>query len=97
MKRFAELVLAQLDDIRRATLIGVKDTLTLEECAMLTGYSAQSLYTFTSKRQIPHFKRGNYLYFSKKAVEEWLQSNPVPTLTETGSEASTYVATHKSK
>lgn len=97
MSRFAELVLAQLDDIRRATLIGVKDTLTLEECAMLTGYSVQSLYTFTSKRQIPHFKRGNYLYFSKKAVEQWLQSNPVPTLAETGSEASTYVAAHKGK
>jgi len=95
MNEFGKQVMAKLDDIRRATLIGVKDTLTVEECAMLTGYSVQSLYTFTSRRQIPHFKRGNYLYFSKKAVEQWLQSNPVPTTAETSSEASTYVATHK--
>lgn len=94
MNEFNKAVMQKLDDIKRATLIGVKDTLTVEECAMLTGYSIQSLYAFTSKRQIPHFKRGNYLYFSKKEVERWLQSNPVPTTAETGSLASTYIATH---
>lgn len=88
-------IMQRLDDIKRATLIGVKDTLTIEECAMLTGYSVQTLYTFTSKREIPHFKRGNYLYFSKQEVEQWLRSNPIPTVKQSSSEASTYVATHK--
>lgn len=95
MSEFTNAVMSKLEDIRRATLIGSKDTLNIEECAMLTGYSVQSLYTFTSKRQIPHFKRGNYLYFSKKAVEQWMQSNPVPTTDETSCKAATYVATHK--
>ena len=88
-------IMQRLDDIKRATLIGVKDTLTIEECAMLTGYSIQSLYTFTSKREIPHYKRGNYLYFSKQEVEQWLRSNPIPTVKQSSSEAPTYVATHK--
>lgn len=81
-------IMERLDDIKRATLIGVKDTLTIEECAMLTGYSVQTLYTFT-------FKRGNYLYFSKQEVEKWLRSNPVPTVQQINQEATTYVATHK--
>lgn len=93
MSDFSEAVMAKLEDIRRATLIGSKDTLTLEECAMVTGYSIQSLYTFTSKRLIPHFKRGNYLFFSKQEIEKWLQSNPIPTVEETSSAGTTYTAT----
>lgn len=95
MSELGREIMERLEDIKRATLIGVKDTLTIEECAMLTGYSVQTLYTFTSKREIPHFKRGNYLYFSKREVERWLQSNPVPTAQQTRQQASTYVATHK--
>ena len=94
MNELGKAIMERLDDIKRATLIGVKDTLTIEECAMLTGYSVQTLYTFTSKREIPHFKRGNYLYFSKQEVEKWLRSNPVPTAQQINCEATTYVATH---
>lgn len=93
MNDFNEAVMSKLDEIRRATLIGSKDTLNLEECAMLTGYSIQSLYTFTSKRIIPHFKRGNYLFFSKQEIEKWLQSNPIPTVDETSYLGTTYTAT----
>ncbi len=95
MSELERTIMEGLADIKKAILIGVKDTLTIEECAMLTGYSVQTLYTFTSKREIPHFKRGNYLYFSKREVEKWLQSNPVPTAGQTNCEATTYVATHR--
>lgn len=95
MSKFSEAVMAKLEDIRRATLIGSKDTLTLEECAMVTGYSIQSLYSFTSKRLIPHFKRGNYLYFSKQEIEKWLQSNRVPTQEELEQQAVTYTALNR--
>lgn len=97
MSSFNEAVMAKLEDIRRAALIGSKDTLTLEECAMMTGYSTQSLYAFTSKRLIPHFKRGNYLFFSKQEIEKWLQSNRVPTVEETSSIGTTYTATGRLK
>lgn len=93
MNEISNKIMAKLEDIRRATLIGSKDTLTLEECAMVTGYSIQSLYSFTSKRLIPHFKRGNYLFFSKQEIEKWLQSNRVPTVEETSSVGTTYTAT----
>lgn len=93
MNKIGNEIMEKLEDIRRATIIGSKDTLTLEECAMVTGYSVQSLYSFTSKRLIPHYKRGNYLFFSKKEIEKWLQSNPIPTVDETSSLGTTYTAT----
>lgn len=95
MSDIGKAIMEELRDIKRATLIGVKDTLTIDECALLTGYSVQTLYTFTSKREIPHFKRGNYLYFSKKEVEEWLKSNPVPTVQQINQTADTYIVTRK--
>lgn len=93
MNKIGNEIMAKLEDIRRATIISSKDTLTLEECAMVTGYSIQSLYSFTSKRLIPHYKRGNYLFFSKQEIEKWLQSNPIPTVDETSSLGTTYTAT----
>lgn len=97
MNKIGNEIMAKLEDIRRATIIGSKDTLTLEECAMVTGYSVQSLYSFTSKRIIPHYKRGNYLFFSKQEIEKWLQSNPIPTVDETSSLGTTYTATGRLK
>ena len=95
MSSMVYTLLGKLEDIKRATLLGVKDTLTIDECSMLTGYSVPALYSFTSTRQIPHFKRGKHLFFSKSEVEKWLQANPVPTQEQISKEATTYVATHK--
>lgn len=84
-------IMAELREIKAATLLGAKDTLTLEECRLLTGYSRQTLYVLTSKRQIPHYKKGNTLFFSKKDVERWLRSNPVATEAEVDATAETYM------
>lgn len=87
-------IMKKLEQIRQATLLGAKDTLTVEECSLLTNYTVHWLHQLTSRREIPHFKKGNRVYFSKKAIERWLQSNPVPTVQETESQAATYVALH---
>lgn len=85
-------VLDKLEAIRCATIIGTKDVLTVDECAMFTGYSKSQLYRFTSTRDIPHYKRGNFVYFVKSEVEKWLTANPVPTKSEIAAQAETYVA-----
>ena len=97
MSNLANTIIAQLEDIKRATLLGVKDTLTVEECALLTGYSVSSLYTYTCKRVIPHFKRGNSVFFSKQAIETWMRGQPVATEEELTQEAATYIATKKQR
>jgi len=82
MGRFDEfevMVAAKLDALRSAALIGAKDVLTVGECSMFTGYSVQTIYAMTSGREIPHYKRGNTLFFDKAELEAWLKGRPVPT------------------
>lgn len=94
-KDFAQILMTQLEEIKKATLLGSKDTLTISECSMLTGLSVKTLYKYTSRRMIPFSKRGKIVFFSKKQVEDWLMAYTVPTNEKIEQQATTYVATHK--
>ena len=52
--------------------------LTIEEAVALTGYSKSAIHSATSKDTIPHFKRGNKLFFFKDELVEWLKSDSRP-------------------
>lgn len=39
--------------------------LTIDEAVAFTGYSKSAIHSATSKDTIPHFKRGNKLFFSR--------------------------------
>jgi predicted DNA-binding transcriptional regulator AlpA len=38
-----------------------------------TGLSSHSIYRLVCERRIPHFKKGGRLYFSRKAVRNWIE------------------------
>lgn len=52
--------------------------LTIDEAVAFTGYSKSAIHSATSKATIPHFKRGNKLFFYKDELEEWLKSDEHP-------------------
>lgn len=52
--------------------------LTIDEAVAFTGYSKSAIHSATSKATIPHFKRGNKLFFYKDELEEWLKSDERP-------------------
>ena len=52
--------------------------LTIDEAVALTGYSKSAIHSATSKDTIPHFKRGNKLFFFKDELVEWLKSDNRP-------------------
>lgn len=83
--------------LEATTLIGVKNTLTVEEAAIYTGYSVKGIYTLTSQKRIPHYKKNGKLYFDKQELDEWMTENRVKTETEINSKATTYTVTHKRK
>lgn len=91
-QEFRDFVMQKLEEIKKATILGSKEVLTIDECALFTGYKTSTLYTFTCRKMIPHFKKGNSLYFSKKEIEEWMQSNPIPTNEDIDTKAATRVA-----
>ena len=52
--------------------------LTIDEAVAFTGYSKSAIHSATSKDTIPHFKRGNKLFFFKDELVEWLKSESRP-------------------
>ena len=52
--------------------------LTIDEAVAFTGYSKSAIHSATSKDTIPHFKRGNKLFFFKDELAEWLKSDNRP-------------------
>jgi excisionase family DNA binding protein len=86
---------ARLDNLERATLLGAKPILDIEEAAMYTGYSVRGIYTLTSHKEIPHYKRNGKLYFKKLELEAWMTEHRIATNREINSAAATYTATHK--
>jgi len=54
--------------------ISENDLLTLDQLIQWTGYGRHTLYGLTSTGQIPFVKKRKKLYFSRKAIEQWIQS-----------------------
>ena len=52
--------------------------LTIDEAVAFTGYSKSAIHSATSKDTIPHFKRGNKLFFFMDELAEWLKSDNRP-------------------
>lgn len=68
-----------------------KEVLTSDEVAKYTGLSKSTLYKLTMSRKIPHYKpTGRIVYFNRKEVEQWLQSNRVETVSEAQAKAEAY-------
>ena len=84
----------RLDRLEKATLIGAKPVLGIEEAALFTGYTVRGLYEMTSKKRIPHYKQGGRVYFKKDELVEWMTERKVKTESEINSDAETYTATH---
>lgn len=66
----------------------VADTpLSAAQAAKYVDMAVNTIYILTSKRQIPHFKRGKRVYFYKDELDNWLKANRRKTIEEIESEA----------
>ena len=55
----------------------VDKPLSLNEAIHYLDVSKATLYLLTSKREIPHLKRGQKLYFLKADLDQWLLSHRI--------------------
>lgn len=73
------------------TIFCTKEILTSDEAAKYMGISRSYLYKLTMRQQVPHFKpMGKLCYFNRKELEQWLQSNRVPTINQLEEQAAAY-------
>jgi excisionase family DNA binding protein len=97
--KMEEVILKELQQIKQFTLLGAKKTLTMSDCALLTGLSKSHLYKLVCQKKIPYYKSdgGKLTYFDKSEVEAWQLQHRVKTADELEAEAANYIVTGKRK
>jgi excisionase family DNA binding protein len=54
----------------------------IDEAASIVKLKRSTLYALTSRRQIPHYKRGGKLYFRRSELIDWLTQGRRPVVDE---------------
>ena len=93
-QEFKEFLKDALKEILSQQLGAVKqqlpDILNIKEASEFLKLKITTLYEKTSRKQIPHFKKGNKLYFYLSELQNWIKQGKVKTREEIESEAVTY-------
>lgn len=91
---FKRMLKETVKEVLREGIHQVKDNLpeilNVKEAANFLRLKLNTLYEKTSRKLIPHFKRGNKLYFRKPELESWIKEGKVKTQDEMQGEAITY-------
>jgi excisionase family DNA binding protein len=75
----------------------IPDILDVKQAADFLRLKITTLYEKTSLKVIPHFKKGNKLYFKRDELQAWVQAGKVKTTDELQGEASSYILSHEVK
>ena len=54
----------------------------IKDASELLGLTYPGIYCLTSKKKIPHYKRGKKLYFKRSELIKWLSEGRKKTITE---------------
>ena len=85
-----EDIAQRLDKLETLTALASKDVLDINDVAILTGYSVKYLRLLIAQRDIPHYRRGNRLFFNREEIEDWMMGERIPTNEEMKSKAMGY-------
>jgi excisionase family DNA binding protein len=71
------------------------EILDVRQAAQYLKLKIATLYEKTSRKLIPHFKKGNKLYFQLQELQQWVRQGKVKTATDIECEAATFTLTKK--
>ena len=74
-----EDISARLDRLEAQMVLATKTVLDINDVASLTGYTVKYLRQLVARRDIPHYRRGNRLYFNREEIEDWMMGERIPT------------------
>ena len=93
-EEFKEFLKDALKEILPEQLGAVKqqlpEILDIKQAGEYLKLKIATLYEKTSRKQIPHFKKGNKLYFYLSELQNWIKQGKVKTRDEIESEAVTF-------
>ncbi len=73
----------------------IPEILDVKQAAEYLRLKITTLYEKTSEKTIPHFKKGNKLYFKRDELQEWVLGGKVSTHEELQSQAASYTMRKK--
>jgi len=85
-----EDIAQRLERLEALVTLSAKEVLDINDVAQLTGYSVKYLRLLISQRDIPHYRRGNRLYFCRTEIEDWMMGERIPTNEEMKTKAMGY-------
>ncbi len=85
-----EIIERLLSDTRYRAEIETDQFLTVPEAAKYLGLAIQTIYGLVSRREIPHSKKGNRLYFDKSDINTWVNQGRRKTIDEINEGAKVY-------
>lgn len=80
----------RLDRLEGMVALSAKVVLDIKDVAEITGYSVKYLRQLIARRDIPHYRRGNRLYFNRDEIEDWMMGERIPTNEEMNIQAMGY-------
>ena len=73
LNRIEKLLEANLESLCNTKITNSIPTLmTIKDVANYLNLSIPTIYGYTAKKNIPHYKRGKKLYFDKNDIDEWI-------------------------
>lgn len=97
-KEFKEFLKEALKEILGESLsskTNLPEILNVQQAAEFLKLQVSTLYEKTSRKLIPHFKKGNKLYFHLPELQQWVLEGKVKTAEQTSNEAITYLLLNK--
>jgi excisionase family DNA binding protein len=85
-----EVLLDTLKEGKESFSGAASNILDVKEAAAYVKLKVTTLYEKTSTKAIPHFKKGNKVYFRREELEAWLTEGKVKTVDDLQREAATY-------
>ena len=86
-----EDIAKRLDRLEGMVALSAKVVLDIKDVAEITGYSVKYLRQLVARRDIPHYRRGNRLYFNRDEIEDWMMGERIPTNEEMNIKAMGYL------
>lgn len=75
LEQFAHQLIEQYKTANISTCETQGEVLSIEEAALFTRLAKQTLYSLSSQRKIPFYKRGKRVLFKRSELEQWLLEN----------------------
>ena len=98
LKRFLKDALRELLAEQQGNLREPQpEILNVQQAAQFLQLKPATVYEKTSTKQIPHFKKGNKLYFHLSELQQWINAGKVKTSNEITNEAVTFTLIRNKK